>query len=113
MNANLRISALIRGLITIAVGVRRDHAEAVLVFGGIQEVTDERTRRIGIAQWLALERVDPRIQPRFIGIATKKSEILEQDERLIIVGIDNTLVRSESRQHCRTTIRRIVQQADQ
>src|SRR5215470_17338136 len=109
MNADWRA----RGLVAVAAGVRGDHPEAVLVFGGIQEVADERTRRIRIAQWLALERVDPRIEPRFIGIATKEGEILEQHERLIVVRIDNTLVRSESRQYRRPAIRRIVQQADQ
>ena len=66
------------GLITLAAIVSRIHREAALVFGGVQEVTDQRTRRIRIAQWLALERVDPCIEPGLVRTAPQVGEILEQ-----------------------------------
>ena len=65
-------------LITIAASVSWTHREAVLILGGIQKVANQRARRIGIAQGLGLERVDPRVEPRFIGIASQVGEILEQ-----------------------------------
>ncbi len=51
-------------LVTLAAGVSGNHCEAVLILGGIQEVANQRARRIGIAQWLTLERVDPRVVTR-------------------------------------------------
>ena len=58
-----------RGSITLAAIVSGIHREAVLILGGIHEVANQRARRIGIAQRFALERVHPRGEPSFIGIA--------------------------------------------
>ena len=102
-----------RGLVALTIGVCGNHREAALVFGGVQEVANERARRVRVAKGFALEYVDLDVEARLVGIATQVVEILEQHERVVVVRINNALIRSEPRQHYGSTIQTIVQQTNQ
>jgi hypothetical protein len=55
-----------------------DHAEAVLILGGVEKIADEGTGRVRVAKWFALQRVNPGVVFRFIRAASQESEILEE-----------------------------------
>ena len=52
------------GLITFAAVASGDHSEAVLIFGGLEEIADQRTRGVRVAQGFVLQRVDPGVVTR-------------------------------------------------
>ena len=44
-------------LITIAAIACGDHAEAILIFGGLEKIADEGTRGVRVAEWFVLQCV--------------------------------------------------------
>ncbi len=99
-------------LIAFAVVVGGYHAEAVLILSGVQEIADERSGSVGIAQRFALQRVDPGSIAGIIGIASQMTEILEKHERLIVIGVNYALIGCEPGEQHGAAIRSIVEQAD-
>ena len=99
-------------LVTVAAVACGNHAEAVLILGGLKEIADEGTRGVRVAQWFVLEHVNPRVVTRFIRTATQIGEVLEEHERLIVIRINHALIRCETHQHHRASIRLVVKQAN-
>ena len=64
-------------LVTLAAVVSGDHAEAILILGGVEEIANEGACGFGIAKGFGLQRVDPRVVPCIIRTASQVSEILE------------------------------------
>src|SRR5215213_7512168 len=86
---------------------------SVLVTERSRVASNEWAGGVGVAEGFSLECVDPGVEPRFVRTATQVSEILKQHERVVVVRVDNALVRSEPIQNYAATVYAIIKQTDQ
>src|SRR5688572_25716868 len=100
-------------LITFAGGVGREDAEAGLILFRIQKRADQRARSVGVAQRFVFQHTEPVGEANLIRVAPEEREVMEGNERLIVLRVDDLGLCCESSEYGSAANVRIVEQTDQ